>query len=140
MHTVFVLVLISRVNINVGALEERMMVSGQHTVADIFCCFCGQIVGWKYVISLSLSLTRARTHTHMRACTYSHTAYTNIFWTNFSLGWVRGLAASSCTYQLNPIFFAIFHACCTFYPCFASQEAAHEKSQKFKEGKFVLER
>ncbi|KAK8643784.1 hypothetical protein V6N13_013063 [Hibiscus sabdariffa] len=37
-----------RVNITVGALEERMMLSGMHTVADIFCCCCGQIVGWKY--------------------------------------------------------------------------------------------
>ncbi|KAK8603065.1 hypothetical protein V6N13_085262 [Hibiscus sabdariffa] len=55
------------VNITVGTLEERMMLSGMHTVADIFCCCCGQIVGWKY-------------------------------------------------------------------------EAAHEKSQKYKEGKFVLER
>ncbi|KAK8643785.1 hypothetical protein V6N13_013063 [Hibiscus sabdariffa] len=36
------------VNITVGALEERMMLSGMHTVADIFCCCCGQIVGWKY--------------------------------------------------------------------------------------------
>ncbi|GAU21313.1 hypothetical protein TSUD_372070 [Trifolium subterraneum] len=44
-----------------------MMLSGMHTVADIFCCCCGQIIGWKY-------------------------------------------------------------------------ESAHEKSQKFKEGKFVLER
>ncbi|KNA04814.1 hypothetical protein SOVF_196230 [Spinacia oleracea] len=43
------------------------MLSGMHTVADIFCCSCGQIVGWKY-------------------------------------------------------------------------ESAHEKSQKYKEGKFVLER
>ncbi|MBA0733670.1 hypothetical protein Gogos_017656, partial [Gossypium gossypioides] len=58
------------VNITVGALEERVMLSGMHTVADIFCCCCGQIVGWKYVIP----------------------------------------------------------------------EAAHEKSQKYKEGKFVLER
>ncbi|KAH1063554.1 hypothetical protein J1N35_028541 [Gossypium stocksii] len=55
------------VNITVGDLEERMMMSGIHTVADIFCCCCGQIVGWKY-------------------------------------------------------------------------EAAYEKSQKYKEGKFVLER
>ncbi|CAI9787729.1 unnamed protein product [Fraxinus pennsylvanica] len=54
-------------NIKVGTLEERMMLSGMHTVADIFCCRCGQIVGWKFV-------------------------------------------------------------------------AAHEKSQKYKEGKFVLER
>ncbi|GKV02017.1 hypothetical protein SLEP1_g14505 [Rubroshorea leprosula] len=56
-----------RVNITVGALEERLMLSGMHTVADVFCCRCGQIVGWKY-------------------------------------------------------------------------EAAHEKTQKYKEGKFVLER
>ncbi|KAK9938035.1 hypothetical protein M0R45_014795 [Rubus argutus] len=38
----------SRVNITIGALEERMMLSGLHTVADTFCCCCGQIVGWKY--------------------------------------------------------------------------------------------
>nr|XP_011459236.1 PREDICTED: LOW QUALITY PROTEIN: protein yippee-like At5g53940 [Fragaria vesca subsp. vesca] len=36
------------VNITIGALEERMMLSGVHTVADTFCCFCGQILGWKY--------------------------------------------------------------------------------------------
>ncbi|KAK6134639.1 hypothetical protein DH2020_031564 [Rehmannia glutinosa] len=36
------------VNIIVGPHEERMMLSGMHTVADIFCCCCGQIVGWKY--------------------------------------------------------------------------------------------
>ncbi|XP_059661485.1 protein yippee-like At5g53940 [Cornus florida] len=57
----------SAVNFTVGPQEQRMMLSGMHTVADIFCCCCGQIVGWKY-------------------------------------------------------------------------EAAHEKSQKYKEGKFVLER
>ncbi|KAK6934235.1 Yippee/Mis18/Cereblon, partial [Dillenia turbinata] len=42
------------VNITVGVHEERMMLSGMHTVADIFCCCCGQILGWKYVISPSL--------------------------------------------------------------------------------------
>ncbi|KZV19869.1 protein yippee-like [Dorcoceras hygrometricum] len=36
------------VNITFGRHEERMMLSGTHTVADIFCCYCGQIVGWKY--------------------------------------------------------------------------------------------
>ncbi|TQE04947.1 hypothetical protein C1H46_009418 [Malus baccata] len=36
------------VNTTTGTLEERMMLSGLHTVADIFCCSCGQIVGWKY--------------------------------------------------------------------------------------------
>ncbi|KAG2396763.1 Protein yippee-like [Vigna angularis] len=38
----------SSVNFTIGVLEERMMLSGLHTVADIFCCCCGQIVGWKY--------------------------------------------------------------------------------------------
>ncbi|KAH0917076.1 hypothetical protein HID58_024736 [Brassica napus] len=37
-----------RVNINMGPLEERMILSGMHTVADIFCCCCGDNVGWKY--------------------------------------------------------------------------------------------
>lgn len=36
------------VNFTIGALEERLMLSGLHTVADIFCCRCGQIIGWKY--------------------------------------------------------------------------------------------
>ncbi|KAJ6820460.1 protein yippee-like isoform X2 [Iris pallida] len=36
------------VNITVGVNEERMMMTGMHTVADIFCVGCGSIVGWKY--------------------------------------------------------------------------------------------
>ncbi|KAL9236434.1 hypothetical protein vseg_011107 [Gypsophila vaccaria] len=36
------------INIILGTMEERQMLSGTHTVADIFCCCCGQIVGWKY--------------------------------------------------------------------------------------------
>lgn len=39
----------SRVNITLGHQEERLMLSGLHTVEDIFCCCCGQYVGWKYV-------------------------------------------------------------------------------------------
>ncbi|GAB4828344.1 hypothetical protein Ancab_035341 [Ancistrocladus abbreviatus] len=55
------------VNVTEGQKEERLMMTGMHTVVDIFCVGCGAIVGWKY-------------------------------------------------------------------------EAAHEKSQKYKEGKFILER
>ncbi|XP_010675478.2 protein yippee-like At5g53940 [Beta vulgaris subsp. vulgaris] len=36
------------VNMILGASEERFMLSGMHTVADVYCCSCGQIVGWKY--------------------------------------------------------------------------------------------
>lgn len=42
-------VLLFRVNVTAGPIEERMMLSGIHTVTDIFCVCCGQIVGWKYV-------------------------------------------------------------------------------------------
>ncbi|XP_038710619.1 protein yippee-like At5g53940 [Tripterygium wilfordii] len=37
------------VNVMVGQQEERLMLSGMHTVEDIFCCCCGQLLGWKYV-------------------------------------------------------------------------------------------
>ncbi|CAJ1805323.1 unnamed protein product [Sphenostylis stenocarpa] len=36
------------VNVTVGEKEERMMITGLHTVVDIFCVVCGSIVGWKY--------------------------------------------------------------------------------------------
>lgn len=42
-----------RINITAGAKEERMMMTGLHTVADIYCVCCGSNVGWKYV-SLSV--------------------------------------------------------------------------------------
>ncbi|WOL04704.1 hypothetical protein Cni_G13426 [Canna indica] len=37
------------VNVTVGIKEERLMMTGMHTVCDIFCVGCGSIVGWKYV-------------------------------------------------------------------------------------------
>ena len=36
------------VNVTVGVNEDRQMLTGMHTVADIFCVGCGSIVGWKY--------------------------------------------------------------------------------------------
>lgn len=39
----------NRVNVTLGPKEERMMMTGLHTVADIFCVKCGSIVGWTYV-------------------------------------------------------------------------------------------
>lgn len=37
------------VNVTVGEKQERIMMTGMHTVVDIFCVGCGSIVGWKYV-------------------------------------------------------------------------------------------
>ncbi|KAH1263321.1 Protein yippee-like [Glycine soja] len=36
------------VNVTVGVNEDRQMLTGMHTVADIFCVGCGSIVGWRY--------------------------------------------------------------------------------------------
>ncbi|KAL9398055.1 hypothetical protein Peur_007016 [Populus x canadensis] len=36
------------VNISLGPSEERLLVSGWHTVCDIYCTSCQQILGWKY--------------------------------------------------------------------------------------------
>ncbi|CAN1748623.1 Protein yippee-like [Linum perenne] len=44
-----VFALFYRVNVSTGEKEERLMMTGKHTVADIFCVGCGSIVGWKYV-------------------------------------------------------------------------------------------
>ncbi|XP_022978314.1 protein yippee-like [Cucurbita maxima] len=39
------------VNVTVGELEKRMLITGLHTVVDIFCVGCGSILGWKYEIA-----------------------------------------------------------------------------------------
>ncbi|GBG64474.1 hypothetical protein CBR_g45170 [Chara braunii] len=37
------------VNVSIGPKENRVMTTGLHTVADIYCNCCQRIVGWKYV-------------------------------------------------------------------------------------------
>ncbi|XWS07649.1 hypothetical protein CRYUN_Cryun41cG0007600 [Craigia yunnanensis] len=36
------------VNVSAGEKEDRMTITGLHSMADIFCVGCGSIVGWKY--------------------------------------------------------------------------------------------
>ena len=38
-----------RVNIITGPKEQRILLTGLHTVCDIFCKGCNNNVGWKYV-------------------------------------------------------------------------------------------
>lgn len=35
-------------NIVVGALEDRRLRTGLHTVGDISCADCHEVLGWKY--------------------------------------------------------------------------------------------
>ncbi|GLT56100.1 hypothetical protein SLA2020_291720 [Shorea laevis] len=36
-------------NVTDGPEEERMMLTGLHTVADVSCHDCGEALGWKYI-------------------------------------------------------------------------------------------
>mmetsp|Transcript_16933 Transcript_16933/g.41361 ORF Transcript_16933/g.41361 Transcript_16933/m.41361 type:complete len:117 (+) Transcript_16933:248-598(+) len=37
------------VNITLGPKEDRILITGLHTVADVYCNCCQTILGWKYV-------------------------------------------------------------------------------------------
>ncbi|KAL3272639.1 hypothetical protein HHI36_014104 [Cryptolaemus montrouzieri] len=37
-----------RVNVGCGPAEERVLLTGLHAVADIYCECCKTILGWKY--------------------------------------------------------------------------------------------
>jgi hypothetical protein len=36
-------------NIVCGVAEERLLITGMHTISDIFCFDCGKSLGWKYI-------------------------------------------------------------------------------------------
>ncbi|KAM1407549.1 hypothetical protein EV1_002111 [Malus domestica] len=36
-------------NIIVGQKEDRKLISGAFSVADIYCSNCGEVLGWKYL-------------------------------------------------------------------------------------------
>ena len=37
------------VNVNTSAAEERVLLTGLHEVADVYCDCCKTLLGWKYV-------------------------------------------------------------------------------------------
>ncbi|CAA7392663.1 unnamed protein product [Spirodela intermedia] len=39
------------VNVWIGLKEERLMMTGMHTVSDLFCAGCGSLLGWKYEVA-----------------------------------------------------------------------------------------
>lgn len=36
-------------NVVVGPTENRHLITGLHAVADVHCCDCKEMLGWKYV-------------------------------------------------------------------------------------------
>jgi hypothetical protein len=39
----------SRVNVSLGPNEDRYLMTGMHTVNDIYCSCCQKLLGWRYV-------------------------------------------------------------------------------------------
>ena len=46
---------LTRLNITLGPKEERLLITGLHTVADIYCTCCNTVLGWKYVSSTPMT-------------------------------------------------------------------------------------
>lgn len=42
-------IVLFRVNVGCGPAEERVLLTGLHAVADIYCENCKTTLGWKYV-------------------------------------------------------------------------------------------
>lgn len=55
-------------NIDEGEPSDRNMTTGMHTVRDIYCAKCGEIVGWKYVRVASIAANPS-TDTDKHGCT-----------------------------------------------------------------------
>ncbi|RUP30108.1 hypothetical protein BC936DRAFT_138662 [Jimgerdemannia flammicorona] len=53
-----------RANITLGAQEDRLLMTGLHSVADIFCNVCQTTVGWKYNLSESRTSATFLTSPH----------------------------------------------------------------------------
>jgi len=89
----------SVVNVYAGSKEERLMTTGLHTVSDIYCNGCMQLVGWRYVSLASYAFAP----------------------------WLCGNCFAT-QHLTRAAHFLVL------------QDEAFEQSQKYKEGKFILER
>lgn len=43
------------VNVTLGPKEDRLLMTGLHTVADIYCSNCQTVLGWKYEMAFEAS-------------------------------------------------------------------------------------
>ena len=90
-------------NVQLGPKEERILMTGLHTVADVYCSECTSRLGWKYLEAFETRCAR------------------------------RALQGSA-TFLFPP--------CPTPAPLIASafRSSVSVRSQKYKEGKFILEK
>ena len=56
----FSLFIYNSVNVNASVAEERVLLTGLHEVADIYCECCKTLLGWKYVTTLVFTSSQHR--------------------------------------------------------------------------------
>ena len=100
------------VNVTLGPAVSRVLITGLHTVADIYCSSCQSVLGWKYV--RPSCVPRAR---HLAEPPPTHRG------ASFACG------ARALTFRNG-----------ANLSCGCPQEQAFEESQKYKEGKYIIEK
>lgn len=118
----------NRVNVACGQAEERVLLTGLHAVADIYCECCKTPLGWKYVSSLALKRfafgTGSVAHVPSKDCQFS----------------CLKLGKHPEHHRKEQILVWIYlQAHISIFSILSAQEHAFESSQKYKEGKYIIE-
>ncbi|OQR69686.1 protein yippee 2-like, partial [Tropilaelaps mercedesae] len=135
----------SVVNIGCGPAEERFLLTGLHAVADIHCESCKTTLGWKYVSYSTVSHMAMLKKGHLAESLPGFLRHAHLPAIPLSLmlnGDLRTKAHAKATVadcglppqQVSDVFaeyYSLAFACL--------QEHAFESSQKYKEGKYIIE-
>ncbi|XP_058719218.1 protein yippee-like 4 isoform X3 [Poecile atricapillus] len=131
----------SVVNVGCGPAEQRLLLTGLHSVADIFCQSCKTTLGWKYVSAPQLGPP-----TCCRHCPATPTPV----WVPQPLPWaplVMPIPSMGTPGHTKPVLVtppspgegSARRGMWGLTLCPPTQEQAFESSQKYKEGKFIIE-
>ncbi|EPY86671.1 protein yippee-like protein [Camelus ferus] len=107
----------SVVNVGCGPAEERVLLTGLHAVADIYCENCKTTLGWKYQMASSSN-------------TCNHPLY---------LEPQEGAPLPTTSLPCTGCVMTLSETDSVLKPLSFSKEHAFESSQKYKEGKFIIE-
>lgn len=62
----------NRLNVGCGPAEERILLTGLHAVADIYCESCKTTLGWKYVSVFFTLQYKQKTRKVRKLCYCNH--------------------------------------------------------------------
>jgi hypothetical protein len=106
------------VNVTLGPKEDRLLITGLHSVCDIYCTCCQSVLGWKYVSAALPLPVSVPTRSLACAAAFEPTAQTPF---------LEMQVAASRVFSRGGL--RVWR-----------QEQAFEESQKYKEGKFIIEK